>query len=164
MIQRVLAAMAAAAVMTLAGCASVGPNPLGPQARDDMFVRNVEVSWSPELAQRDAKHMSQKDFADVQPRLSAAVAAAFKNSPSGSKPVDFRIEVTKYYPGGLLDADVTVVTADGQVLGVYKRVEGIHAQSGGLVGALVEAALKTDYLGIIDNSFAQNLKARFNGT
>ena len=157
----ILVALAAA---SLAACASVGPNPLSPDARDAMFVRNVDVTWSVAEAKRDEKRMSSKDYADVQPRLAAAVSAAFKSSPSGSQGVDFKIEVTKYFPGSLLEADVTVVRAsDGQVLGVYKKVEGLHAESGGLVGALIEAALKTDYLGIIDNNFAQTLKARFNG-
>lgn len=164
MFHKTLAALAAVSMLALAACATTGPNPLGADARDDMYVRNVEVTWAPELTQRDAKRMSQKDFADAQPRLSAAVAAAFKNSPSGSKGIDLKIEVIKYYPGTLLDADVSVVRAsDGQVIGVYKHVEGIHAESGGLLGAVIEAALKTDYLGIIDNGFAQTLKARFNG-
>jgi hypothetical protein len=158
-------AVLAVAVMTLlAACATIPPNPLGPDARDGMFVRSVDVAWSPVLAKRFAARLGQKDFADVQPRLSAAVAATFKTSPSGSQAVDFKIEVTRYIPTAELIGDVSVVRAsDGQVIGVYKGVVGIHAQGGGLVGALIDAAMKTDYLGIIDNNFAQTLKARFNG-
>lgn len=159
---RILLVIVAAA--SLAACATTPPNFMTSQARDGVFVRNVDVTWSAAEAKRVEKNMQKKSYQDVQPRLQAAVATAFKNSPSGSQAIDLKIEIERYYETSSVQADVSVVrVSDGQVLGVYKNVTGIHAQGGGLLGLVVEAALKTDYLGIIVNSFSQTMRARFDG-
>jgi hypothetical protein len=161
MVRLLLVAVAAA---TLAACASTPPNPLSVDSRGGVFVRDVAVGLTADEAKREAKPGNETAKKDMQVRLQAAVTAAFKNSPSGAQPVTLRIEITQYYINSMVTADVSVVRAsDGQVLGVYKGVTGMHAQGGGLLGAVIEAAMKTDYVGIIANDFANTLRARFNG-
>jgi hypothetical protein len=59
-------------------------------------------------------------------------------------------------------ADVSVVReSDGKVLGVYRDVMGMHAANGGVIGLIAQAAMKPDIEGIMANSFAQNLRVRF---
>jgi hypothetical protein len=47
------------------------------------------------------------------------------------------------------------------VLGVLKGVTGRHTSNGGLLGALIETAMKPDYAGILANAFAADLRGRF---
>ena len=158
---RILLVVFAAA--TLAGCATT-PNPLSADLRGGMFIQNVDVGWSAQETARKTNDKNEANKHDMQARLQSTVATAFKDSPSGAQAVTFKIEITRYYPGSTIKADVSVVRpSDGQVLGVYKDVTGMHAQSGGLLGAIVEVAMKLDYVGILSNSFAANLRARFNG-
>jgi hypothetical protein len=157
-------ALVLAAVAALAGCAT-GPNPLTADQRGGVFVKDVSVSLSPDEATREAgKKRYDESTKAIEDRLQTVVAAAFKNSPSGAQAVTLKIAITRYYPDTMVKADVSVVrVSDGQVLGVYPNVTGIHAESGGLLGAVIEAAMKVDYVGIVANSFAATLQARFNG-
>lgn len=100
----------------------------------------------------------------------------FQASPSGSEPVDFVIDVKNYSRVGAamgniiggsnaVIADVTVRrVSDGKVLGVYKNMVGMYASNAGLIGALAQSMMKPDIVGIMANTFAANLRARFNAT
>jgi hypothetical protein len=94
------------------------------------------------------------------------VAAAFATSPAGGDAVRFKIDVKSFnlaVTGGMVDADVTVIRiADGKELGVYPDVRGAQSPSGGgLLGVALQAMMKPDVVGMVSNSFAANLRTRF---
>lgn len=162
----------ALAALTLTACASV-PNALDGQTRQGIFVKDVGVAWSFDDAKVADKPEYAAGKADLQARMKNAVAGAFTTSPAGSDAVRFDIDVKRYTRVGaamgnlvgganMVVADVTVVRiADNKTLGVYKDVPGIFASNGGVIGALVQAATKPDIVGVMANSFAQNLHSRF---
>lgn len=167
---RALTALVAAAALT--ACASV-PNPLDAPTRQSLFVKDATVAWAHEdgkAAENPAYVEGKTDF--VQ-KLETAVENAFRASPAGSQPVRFDIKVKRYSRvgaamGNLIGganaatADVSVVReSDGQVLGVYTDVVGMHASNAGIIGAIAQGLMKPDIEGIMANNFAQNLRARF---
>lgn len=163
----------ALAAASLAACVSTPPNALKTEVRDRIFIQNVSETW----AAIDGKRAENADYltgkADLQARLKTAVETEFKASPSGSEAARFEITVKTYSRvnaamgnmiGGanMVTADVRVVrVSDGAELGVYKDVVGMHASNGGLIGAIAQAAIKPDIVGIMTNSFAVNLRAKF---
>jgi hypothetical protein len=165
--------MVALAAASLTACAST-PNALKTDVRDKIFIQEVSETW----AAVDGKRAENADYltgkADLQARLKIAVETEFKASPSGSDAARFEITVKSYSRvnaamgniiGGsnMVMADVRVVRiSDGAELGVYKDVVGMHASNGGLIGAIAQAATKPDIVGIMTNSFAANLRAKFN--
>jgi hypothetical protein len=165
-------ALACAAVLALSACASV-PNALDAQTRQSLFVKDAAVAWSV----KDDKKAEDADYAahkaEFLGKLETSVENTFRASPAGSDPVRFQIDVKRYSRvgaamGNLIGgsnavvADVKVVReSDGRELGVYKDVVGMHASNGGIIGAVVQGITKPDVEGIMANSFAQNLRARF---
>lgn len=166
------AVLAAAAMLALAACASV-PNALDAQTRQSIFVKDAGVTWSVADAKVADKPEYQAGKAELLAKLEPAVEQAFKASPAGAEPVRFDINVKQYSRVGaamgnliggsnMVVADVAVVReSDGRTLGTYKDVAGVFASNGGIIGAVVQAATKPDIEGIMANSFAQNLRARF---
>ena len=167
------AAIAAFAALTLAACASV-PNALDANTRQSLFVKDVAVAWTADDAKNAAKPEYVAGKTDLQARLQSAVEDTFRQSPAGSQAVRFDVDVTRYNRVGavmgnvvgganMVVADVKVVRlSDGKELGVYKNVAGVYASNGGILGAIVQAATKPDIVGLMANSFAQNLQKRFN--
>lgn len=167
---RVLAVAFAAA--TLTACATA-PNPIDTSTRQSVFVQDAGVRWSVEDAERQANPDYAAGKADITKRLEDAVEKAFEGSPAGSQAVRFEIDVTDYSRVGaamgnllggsnMVIADVRVVrVADGQVLGVYEDVYGMMASNGGIIGLAVQAATKPDIVGIMANSFAAELRRRY---
>lgn len=165
-------AFACASVLALTACASV-PNALDAQTRQSLFVKDAAVAWSV----KDDKKVDNADYAAAKAeflgKLEAAVESNFRASPAGADPVRFEIDVKRYNRVGAamgniiggsnaVLADVKVVReSDGRQLGVYKDVIGMHASNGGIIGAVVQGITKPDIEGIMANSFAQNLRARF---
>lgn len=162
--------LAALALTALTACAST-PNPIAAPARQAMFVKDVALAWNaPEPAEAKPEYLAGKQ--ELQERLEKAVEEAFRLSPAGSEPVVFQIDIKRYSRVGaamgnliggsnMVVADVKVVRPDGQVAGVYQDVTGVFASNGGIIGAVVQAASKPEIEGIMANSFAQNLRARF---
>jgi hypothetical protein len=156
-----------AAILAVAApaCAYAKPNPLASEVRQTLFVKNVELVWSVD----DAKQAEDPDYVayrkDIEGRLKDVVAASFLNSPAGAEPVTFKITVNKFNcasTGGYVRADVAVVrTSDGAELGVYQKVAGQQFSNGGLLGAIVQSAMKPDVVGIMSTNFAAVLRARF---
>lgn len=156
---RLLIAIAMAA--GLAACATT-PNPLTATVRGAFFVKDAAVIWAVDDAKLAGKESYEAAKADLQARLKVAVEKEFADSPSGAEAVEFAVKVNKYNGSTFVRADVDVVRkSDGQVLATYKDVVGMHVNNGGLVGALIEAAMKPDYVAIITNGFAANLRMRF---
>jgi hypothetical protein len=166
------AAVSALALLALTACASV-PNALDAQTRQSVFVKEVGVGWSFDDAKVADKPEYVEGKTDLQARLKTAVEQTFKASPAGGEAVRFDINVDRYSRVGAamgnivggsnsVVADVTVVRlSDNKTLGVYNDVTGVYASNGGLLGAVVQAAMKPDIVGIMANNFAQNLRARF---
>jgi hypothetical protein len=164
--------VAAAAAAALSACAST-PNPLDLQTRNGVFLKQVATNWSVEDGKRAEKPEYVSGKEDLVARLKAAVETEFKNSPSGSEPIDFQIDIKGYSRVGALMgnmiggsnmviADVRVVReSDGKVLGVYQNVMGMYASNAGVLGAIAQAVTKPDIVGIMSNSFAGSLKHRF---
>jgi hypothetical protein len=161
----------ALAALSLAACASV-PNALDAQTRQSMFVKDATIAWAaPEPKEAKPEFVAARD--EFKAKLETAVEQAFVGSPAGSQPVRFDISIKRYSRvgaamGNLIGgsnavmADVSVVReSDGKVLGVYKDVMGMHAANGGVIGLIAQAAMKPDIEGIMANSFAQNLRTRF---
>lgn len=170
MFQRLFAALALAA--TLAACAST-PNPIDSATRQGAFVKDATINWVMEdtRQQQNANYAASKT--DIIARLERAVEARFAASPAGSVPVTFRIDVKNYsranaavgqligVPNALV-ADVTVLReSDGAELGVYKDVMGLYQGGGGLIGLAVQAASRPDVPQVMVDTFATNLRARF---
>lgn len=156
MFRRFLAAML---MVGLTACASI-PNPIDLQTRDSIFVKTVSVAWSVQSKKPPTDAQKANDD-DIQKKLRLAVEAKFKDFPSGSEPVEFNINIKKF-SGTLVEADVVVHRiSDGKVLGIYENVTGIHVSNGGLLGAVIEAAMKVDYNALISSNFATVLRARF---
>jgi SepF-like predicted cell division protein (DUF552 family) len=165
--------MVALAAVSLTACVSTPPNALKTDIRDKIFIQDVNETW----AVVDGKRADNADYltgkADLEARIKTAVETEFKASPSGSEAARFEITVKSYSRvnaamgnmiGGanIVVADVRVVrVSDGAELGVYKDVTGMHASNGGLIGAIAQAATKPDIVGIMTNTFAANLRARF---
>lgn len=163
----------ALAAASLSACVSAPPNALKTDVRDKIFVKEVTETW----AAVDGKRAENADYltgkADLEARIKTAVENEFKASPSGSDAARFEITVKSYSRvnaamgnmiGGanMVVADVRVVRiSDGAELGVYTDVSGIHASNAGLIGAIAQAATKPDIVGIMTNTFAANLRARF---
>ena len=168
-VQLALAALA----MTVVGACATAPNPLDAQTRGGLFVESADVSWAVDDAKRLDNPAYVEGKTDMIARLDAAVEEAFKASPAGSTPVTFKIDVKNYsrinaVVGNLLGGsnavvgDVTVLRkSDGATLGVYKDVYGMFASNGGIIGLAVQAATKPDVPQVMADSFAQNLRARF---
>lgn len=164
--------LAAFAALTLTACASV-PNALDAQTRQSIFVKDAAVGWSFDDAKQADKAAYVEGKTEFLGKLETAVEEAFKASPAGGEPVRFEIDVKRYSRVGaamgnliggsnMAQADVSVVReTDGKVLGVYKDVVGLHASNGGVIGAIVQGVTKPDIEGIMANSFAQNLRVRF---
>ena len=169
-----IAAVAATAAM-LSACVSAPPNPLDTATRQGTYVKDAAVIWSVDDTKRGDNPAYVEGKADVLAKLEAAVEEQFKTSPAGSVPVNFKIDVKSYSRVGaamgnliggsnMVVADVTVVReADGAELGTYKAVTGMYASNGGLIGLAVQAASKPDVPQVMANSFATNLRARFDG-
>lgn len=165
----VFAALAMAAV---SACASV-PNPIDAQTRSGVFVEGADLVWNVEDGKRLENPAYVEGKADMQARLEAAVENEFKASPAGSEPVTFKIDVKNYSRVGtamgnliggsnMVTADVTVIRkSDGKELGKYEDVVGMFASNGGLIGLAVQAATKPDVVGVMADSFAANLRTRF---
>lgn len=162
--------LAALALTALTACAST-PNPISASARQAMFVKDVGLAWNaPDPAEPKPEFVAGKQ--ELQERLEKAVEETFRLSPAGSEPVVFQIDIKRYSRVGaamgnliggsnLVVADVKVVRPDGQVAGVYQDVTGVFASNGGIIGAVVQGVTKPEIEGIMANSFAQNLRARF---
>jgi hypothetical protein len=95
-----------------------------------------------------------------------SVTAAFATSPAGGEAVRFKIDVKTFslsVTGGQVSADVTVIRlSDGKELGVYTDVTGFQSPSGGgLLGVALQAMMKPDVVGMVSNSFAANMRMRF---
>src|SRR5690606_12505299 len=156
----------------LAACATV-PNPIALETRNSFYVKDADVVWKVEDADRLDKPEYVEGKEDLVARLKPAVEAAFKTSPSGADAVTFRIEIKEYTRVGAamgnliggsntVTADVYIVRiSDGAEIGVYENVYGMYASNGGIIGAVVQAASKPDIVGIMANSFAQNLRSKF---
>lgn len=172
MIKKLFAALSLAA---LTACATTPPNPIQPAQRASVFVEDVSLTWSAEDGQRAANPEFVAGKADMQKRLEAAVEQEFANSPSGSEPVEFVVDVKTYNRVGAamgnlvggantVAADVTVRRkSDGAVLGTYTGVTGMYASNMGIIGAIAQAASRPDIVGIMSNTFAKNLRARYEG-
>ena len=105
--------------------------------------------------------------------LTAAVEKEFKNSPSGRNPVTLEIKVKNYWRvsaamGNLIGgsnqviADVAVKrNEDGSVMGVYQDIRGYYASNSGVIGLMVQAAMDPDIVGIMSDSFADDLRKNF---
>lgn len=170
MLKRLFAALALA---SLAACASTPPNPLTPTQRSGVFVDGVSTAWSAE----DGRRVDNPDYLlgkeDLQKRLTAAVEQAFANSPSGSEAVEFVVDVKTYNRVGMamttllggsnmVTADVAVRRkSDGQVIATYTGVSGVHTPPAGVLGLAIQAATRPDAVGIMSNTFARNLRARW---
>jgi hypothetical protein len=164
MLKRIFAALALA---SLTACASIPPNPLSAEQRSGVFVEGVSTNWSVEDGKRDQSpdYVAGKD--DMQQRLTAAVQQAFANSPSGSEAVEFVVDVKNYNRVGtaqtlligganMVVADVAVRRkSDGQIIGSYAGVMGLHTPPAGPLGVAVSAVTKPDPVGIMANNFAQ---------
>jgi hypothetical protein len=158
-------AILAVCLLTLAACA--GPNPLTLQAREAFFVKDTQIAWEVEdskVAADPAYIEKKKDFVA---RLEAAIDERFRDSPSGPEGIVFKVVVDRFSAsaaGGSVRAQVHVLRAsDGAELGVYKNVVGLQTAGGGLLGVAIQAAIiKPDVVGIMSQSFATNLQARFN--
>jgi hypothetical protein len=161
--KRLFAAVAVATLLPAAALAA--PNPLTADLRQTMFVKDVELTWSFD----DAKFTDEASYvaykADAQQRIKAAVASTFANSPAGSEPVVFKIDVNQFScasTGCSVRADVAVVQqSDGKELGVYHKVRGFQVASGGLLGVAIQAATKPDVVGITAANFAGTLRGKF---
>lgn len=155
----------ATAVAVLPACALAKPNPMPAELRQTLFVKDVELAWSYDDAKDAAEPAYVAYKADAQGRLKAAVATAFANSPAGSEPVAFKIDVRAFSCASThcsVMADVAVVQiSDGKELGLYKKVSGFQMASGGLLGVAIQAAVKPDVVGIMSNNFAAVLRAKF---
>lgn len=161
----------ALAALSLAACASV-PNPLDRPTRQSMFVKDATIAWTaPEPKEVKPEYVAGRD--ELKAKLETAVEQAFAGSPAGSQGVRLDINIERYSRVGMamgnliggansVQADVSVVReSDGKVLGVYTDVVGFQASNGGIVGLIAQAAMKPDIEGIMANSFAQNLRTRF---
>jgi SepF-like predicted cell division protein (DUF552 family) len=169
MLKKFLAALALAG---LTACASV-PNPLSVDQRGGVFVEDVSLNWKVDESKREPTPQYVEGKTDMQTRLEAAVEQEFRASPSGSTPVNFVVDVKTYNRVGaamgnliggsnMVVADVRVVRkSDGAQLGVYENVTGMHASNGGVIGLVAQAVTKPDVVGIMANSFATNLRKRF---
>ena len=159
-------------VVALSACSTV-PNPIALEVRDTVYVENVDIKWMYGDGKNAGDYEYEKDKKDLIERLHSAVKTTFATSPSGPEAVDFKIHVRKYsrvnaFVGNVLggsnhvSATVTVVRKkDGQELGKYEKVSGIHSSGGGILGAVIQAAMDPDIVGIMANSFASNLRKRF---
>lgn len=161
--------------LTLAACAST-PNPLDAQARSGFYVKSAPIDWTVDDAKKseDAAYVSGKK--EVEARLQAAVEREFKASPSGAQAVAFRVKVKLYTRVGLMmgnliggsnevDADVDVVReSDGKVLGTYSGVRGMYLSNGGVLGAVAQAVTKPDIPQVMADTFAKNLRKKFEGS
>lgn len=169
MLRKFIVAVLAA---TLAACVSTPPNPLTPAVRQTLFVRDSAITWSAQDGDdSDAFYVAER--AAFRERLQTAVNAAFDNSPAGSEPVRFDIEVKQYSRVGMMVgnllgganvvlADVHVVRlSDGQRLGTYTDIMGRSATGGGVIGVLVQAATRPDVAQVMSDTFAANLRQRF---
>ncbi|WP_349322905.1 hypothetical protein [Asticcacaulis sp. MM231] len=111
--------------------------------------------------------------ADLQARLKSAVEAQFKTSPSGSDAVVFEIDVKGYSRvgaamGNMIGGSNTVVAdvhvrrvSDNAEIAVYTGVSGAYTSNGGIIGAIAQSAMKPDIVGVMANTFANNLRTRF---
>ena len=165
-------ALLGALLLALTACAST-PNPLDAKARQALFVKDAEIAWSYDDAKNNDKPEYVAGKTEFTSKLETAVEQAFKVSPAGADPVKFVVDVKRYSRVGaamgniiggsnMVTADVKVVRlADGSQVGVYKGVTGLFASNGGLLGAVVQGITKPDVEGVMANSFAQNLRARF---
>ena len=164
--------LALVAAVSLTACAST-PNPLTPDVRSGLFVQDVALNWNVDETKREQSPAYVEGKQDLQTRLEAAVEQEFKNSPSGSQPVDFVVDIKNYSRVGaamgnliggsnMVIADVKVVRkSDGATLGVYENVTGMYASNHGIIGAIAQAVSKPDIVGIMANSFAATLRQRF---
>ena len=169
-----ISAVAASAAM-LSACVSMPPNPIDTATRQGAFVKDAAIVWSVDEAKRVDNPAYLTDKADMQAKLEAAVEQEFKTSPAGSVPVTLKVDVKQFMRAnaavgqlvGLpnaVTADVIVVRdSDGAELGTYKGVMGMYQGGGGLIGLAVQAASRPDVQQVMANSFATNLRARFQG-
>ena len=158
--------VAIAMAMALPLCAVAKPNPIAPDVRSSLFVKDVTMTWNlkkPPAKPDDPDYVAYK--ADFEPRLKQIVAEAFAKSPAGADAAAFAIEVTDFSAattGAYMQANVTVTRlSDGAVLGVYPKVRGFQGSNGGLLGVLVQAMVKPDVIGIMSANFAAVLRAKF---
>lgn len=165
----------------LSACAST-PNPLSLETRDQFFVQSSTITWA--LTEKEQEVENKKDATDdgtratgrqeLHEKLSLALDNEFANSPSGPNPIDFDVAIKKYDRAGSISqhvlgtdhnkliADVTVKNAaSGAELAVYEDVVGFRSGSFGILGAVVDAASEPDIPGIMAQSFAQQLRKRF---
>ncbi|SDM02165.1 hypothetical protein [Maricaulis salignorans] len=159
-----------AAFMT--ACAST-PNPIAAETRSGTYVTGADLVWSVDDADEqddNGNYAAGRD--DLLARLEAAVETEFAHSPAGSQPVSFSIDIQRYNRvnaltgniiGGsnMVIADVSVIDENGNVLGVYEDVTGYHASGAGIIGAIAQAAIQPDIVGIMSNSFVADLRRRF---
>ena len=170
MFKRFIAAAAVSAV--LAGCAST-PNPIDTATRQGAFVKDATIAWSVEDGKRvnNPNYLPGKD--DMIARLEAAVENEFKTSPAGGTPLIFKVDLKHYSRANAavgqligvpnaVSGDVHVIReSDGKEIGVYKNVMGMYAGGGGLIGLAVQATTKPDVPQVMADTFAANLRARF---
>jgi hypothetical protein len=163
-----------AGIALTTACATT-PNPIAQDVRDGFYVDGAEVTWLVDEADaRAADEEYQAGKSDLITRLDSAVEREFASSPSGAEAVSFQIGVTRYTRVGAamgniiggsntVTADVTVVRkSDGSTIGVYEGVSGTYASNQGILGAIAQAAVQPDIVGIMSNTFATNLRTRFN--
>lgn len=162
----------AALALSVTACASV-PNPIAPEARQAAYVEDVTIQW---LVDDSDERDDNGDYAagrdDLITRLESALEAEFANSPAGDQPVTFDVRIDSYsrvnaFTGNVIGgsnrfvADVHVIDAQGETVGVYEDIAGIHASGGGLIGAAIQAASQPDVVGIMVTSFTGEMRRRY---
>ena len=158
--------------IALSACATA-PNPIAADLRQAAFVEDVSIEWLVDDAdERDDNGDYAAGRDDLITRLESALETEFENSPAGDQAVTFDVRIDQYsrvnaLTGNVIGgsnrfvADVYVLDADGEVLGVYEDVAGVHASGGGLIGAAIQAASRPDVVGIMVTSFTGELRRRF---
>ncbi|HVZ28959.1 MAG TPA: hypothetical protein VG839_01105 [Asticcacaulis sp.] len=160
------------AALCLTACAST-PNPLALTTRDGFYVKQADVVWKVDESKRTPNAEYDAGKADLQARLKTSVENEFKTSPSGSEAAIFEVDVTSYSRVGaamgniiggsnMVVGDVHVLRAsDHSEIAVYKGVYGSYTSNGGIIGAIAQAASKPDIVGIMANTFAADMRKKF---
>ena len=158
--------------LALSACATA-PNPIDAEVRQAAFVEDVSIEWLVDDAdERDDNGDYAAGRADLIERLESALETEFENSPAGDQAVTFDVRIDQYsrvnnLTGNVIGgsnrfvADVYVLDANGETVGVYEDVVGIHASGGGLIGAAIQAASRPDVVGIMVTNFTGELRRRF---
>jgi hypothetical protein len=163
----------ALAAISLSACATATPNPIDLSTRNSFYVKQADIAWKVDESKRTPNAEYDASKADLQGRLKSAVEAQFKTSPSGSEAVIFEIDVKGYSRVGAAMGNIiggsNAVVADIHVLresdhsevAVYTDISGAYTSNGGLIGAIAQGIGKPDIVGVMANTFAANLRARF---